>query len=616
MDTSLHTRIAERFGVLPNFFGLALDDPQITENLWGFAQFAYLDNPIPALFKERLFVYLSRFCKVRYCIARHLGFLVGLGNPGGDVNCQPQTIEGVMPLLRRTLPRGPDLDQFLSLCLERDGNPVFPEPDTQEEQAIFACATHVFIRTGDASNCLAALQHAFGPAMLEQVKLFLAFVRTAHYWTEIHPDLVFEDDINRLLNTHQALAACVLSDAMCQDDLSQQVSTDLTSLRDLTVRHEQLEQFYDVLSSNHRQTAEELREREEDIHYMILLSPQISWTADAEGHVQYLHPKWSRVTGLMTEQTIARGWLGTVHPEDFAAVSESWAKSVGTAEPFDVEHRIGSASGESLWVHSRAFPRRDIKGGVVKWYGTTEDIDHRKKTEIAIRQTEKLAAVGRLAASISHEINNPLAAVMNLLYLARGANELATIGVYLTAAEQELKRVSAITSQTLRFHKQSTRPTPVVCDDLLTTVVALYQGRLKHSKITVEKRKSTGRPVICFEGEIRQALSNFIGNAIDAMTPEGGRLLLGSRETTNWKTGEEALAITIADTGAGISTQARGQLFQPFFTTKGSGGNGLGLWISKQIINRHNGRIRVKSSTDQRHAGTLVSILLPFELAS
>ena len=132
----------------------------------------------------------------------------------------------------------------------------------------------------------------------------------------------------------------------------------------------------------------------------------------------------------------------------------------------------------------------------------------------------------------------------------------------------------------------------------------------------MEKRKSTGRPVICFEGEIRQALSNFIGNAIDAMTPEGGRLLLGSCETTNWKTGEEVLAITIADTGAGISTQARGQLFQPFFTTKGSGGNGLGLWISKQIINRHNGRIRVKSSTDQRHAGTLVSILLPFELAS
>src|ERR1700727_688566 len=98
MKLSLSSRVAERFGVLPNFFRLTSDDPQITESLWGFAEFAYLDNPIPSLFKERLFVYLSRFCKVRYCIARHIGFLVGLGRPAGDLSCLPQTVEDVMPL--------------------------------------------------------------------------------------------------------------------------------------------------------------------------------------------------------------------------------------------------------------------------------------------------------------------------------------------------------------------------------------------------------------------------------------------------------------------------------------------------------------------------------------
>jgi PAS domain S-box-containing protein len=616
MNSTLDTKVAERFGVLPNFFRLASVDPQITENLWGFAQFAYLDNPLPSLLKERLFVYLSRFCKIRYCMARHLGFLVGLGKPAGDANCLPQTIQEVMPLLRRTLPCGPDLEPCLSICLERGGDAVFPEPDSREEQAIFACAAHVFIPTDDSSKCLAALQHAFDPPMLEHVRLFLTFVRMAHYWTEIHPELVFEDDINHLLNTHEALAACVLSGAAREDDLSQQIFAELASLRDLNTRHEQLKQSHEILSVDHRKTASELREREEDIHYMNLLSPQVSWTADAEGHIQYLHPKWSRVTGLMNEQTLARGWLGAVHGEDFAEVSEAWAKSLRTAEPFDMEHRIDPPSGQSLWVRSRAFPRRDANGRVIKWYGTTENIDQRKKTEIMMRQTEKLAVVGRLAGSIAHEINNPLESVVNLLYLARGTSDLAEIGEYLASADQELSRVSAITSQTLRFHRQSTRATPVVCDDLWTSVLSLYKGRLQASNVKVERRGRTERPVTCFEGEIRQALSNFIGNAIDAMTPEGGRLLLRTREATDWKTGEKVLRMTIADTGAGISSQAKTRLFEPFFTTKGLGGNGLGLWISKEIITRHKGQIKVKSSTNQRRAGTVVSIRLEFEMAA
>src|SRR5882724_6781244 len=109
MNTPLENEIAKRFGVLPNFFRLAASDPTIAINLWGFAQFAYLDNPLPSLFKERLFVYLSRFCEVRYCIARLVGFLVGLGNPAGDSSCLPQTVEAILPLLLRQLPHGEEL---------------------------------------------------------------------------------------------------------------------------------------------------------------------------------------------------------------------------------------------------------------------------------------------------------------------------------------------------------------------------------------------------------------------------------------------------------------------------------------------------------------------------
>src|SRR5471030_836657 len=136
MNTPLENEIAKRFGVLPNFFGLASSDPQITANLWGFAQFAYLDNPLPSLFKERLFVYLSRFCDVRYCIARHLGFLVGLGHPAGDSTCPPQTIEAVLPLLRYTLPHGDALSWLIATCKDL-GSPItsYPAPDTPGERA-------------------------------------------------------------------------------------------------------------------------------------------------------------------------------------------------------------------------------------------------------------------------------------------------------------------------------------------------------------------------------------------------------------------------------------------------------------------------------------------------
>src|SRR5712671_2134015 len=119
MSTQVESRVAARLGVLPNFFRLT-DDPKITENLWGFAQFAYLDNPLPSLLKERLFVYLSLFCEVRYCIARHLGFLVGLGHPAGDVHCAPQTVEAALPLLRRPLARGTEMLPLFSACAKLD----------------------------------------------------------------------------------------------------------------------------------------------------------------------------------------------------------------------------------------------------------------------------------------------------------------------------------------------------------------------------------------------------------------------------------------------------------------------------------------------------------------
>ena len=209
------------------------------------------------------------------------------------------------------------------------------------------------------------------------------------------------------------------------------------------------------------------------------------------------------------------------------------------------------------------------------------DVTEAKRTEQTLLRSEKLAAVGRLASSIAHEINNPLEAVTNLVYLAQqSTDDEKTIG-YLNAIEIELRRASAIANQTLRFHKQSTAATKVTSATLISDTLSLYQGKLNNSSIMVETRDLAQEPVECFEGEIRQALANLIGNAIDAMHPKGGRLLLRSRNATDWATGRNGLRITVADTGSGIPKEAFNRLFEAFFTTKGHGGNGLGLWITK-----------------------------------
>ena len=231
--SELQRRVHDRFGVLPNFFRLSPETPEITEKLWGFAQAAYLDNPMPAVFKERLFVFLSRFCAVRYCIARHTGFLIGLGRPSGDKDARPDSAAEVVKLLQRPLARGPELNARLSLCSTCPA-PLgeMPTADTLMEDGLFALASHVFLQTADAPACLEALKRLLGTIRLQYLLLFLSFVRAAHYWTRVHPEIEFEDDIKQLLATHEVLAKCILEDPEASlDQTTQSILDELPALR-------------------------------------------------------------------------------------------------------------------------------------------------------------------------------------------------------------------------------------------------------------------------------------------------------------------------------------------------------------------------------------------------
>jgi PAS domain S-box-containing protein len=257
------------------------------------------------------------------------------------------------------------------------------------------------------------------------------------------------------------------------------------------------------------------------------------------------------------------------------------------------------------------FPVYAEDGTVQAITAASLEITAQKRAEQALLQNEKIAAVGRLASSIAHEINNPLESVTNLLYIARTSQDVTEIQGYLDIADRELRRISLIASQTLRFYRQSTRPEPIQCNALVDSVLTLYQGRLLNSNIQVETREWVKEPLVCFEGEIRQVLNNLVGNALDAM-PHGGRLLIRSRVATNWITGERGLTLTFADTGYGIPHDIQKRIYEPFFTTKGISGTGLGLWISKDIIEKHHGSIRLRSSQKSGKNGTVFSLFLPF----
>jgi signal transduction histidine kinase len=240
---------------------------------------------------------------------------------------------------------------------------------------------------------------------------------------------------------------------------------------------------------------------------------------------------------------------------------------------------------------------------------------NQKKAEAALIQSEKLAAVGRLASSISHEINNPLEAITNLLYLIDLSGELPeVVRRYVHTAQNELSRVCQIATQTLRFHRQAVRATHVSAAELVDAVLNLYQGRLANSDIKVEATYASPTTVLCFENDIRQVLNNLIANAIDAMR-QGGRLLVRAHDATvyspQYPHGRSGIRITIADTGHGMPPSVQARLFEPFYTTKDLNGTGLGLWISAGIVSRHQGRLTFRSNQHPIHHGSVFSLFLP-----
>jgi len=287
-------------------------------------------------------------------------------------------------------------------------------------------------------------------------------------------------------------------------------------------------------------------------------------------------------------------------------------ESEGPVHDLELEGPEGESGGPSTWLVT-TYPVRPSQDHV-RWVGAiVMDVSERKRSEDALRRTEKLAATGRLAASIAHEINNPLEAITNLLYLLRRFCQLDDSALnYVTIAEREVRRMSEITQQTLRFYRQSTLPGRATMEELLDSVLDMYNVRLSTLGITVDRRYEPNLDLYCFAGEVRQVIANLVSNSIDATT--SGRLIVRARRSRDWVHRErEGVRITIADTGSGMTREVRARLFEAFFTTKGATGTGLGLWVSHEIVLKHHGVIHVRSraAVDGNSTGTAFQIFFP-----
>ncbi len=350
-----------------------------------------------------------------------------------------------------------------------------------------------------------------------------------------------------------------------------------------------------------------LRNSEERYRLLTEALPQMVWLAKdgaAPQVIEFCNSQTHAYTGLTREQLLAGEWHTVIHPEEREKYVAETFNGQRSGNPYELQYRVYNAQTQTWRLHlARCSPFINAQGEL-RWLATIVDIEDQMRAQDVLRRTEKLAAVGRLASSIAHEINNPLEAVTNLIYLLQSTPLMEQQSEYLKTAAEELARVSHITNHTLRFHRQSTNPTEVNPAEIIDSVLALYHARLRDAQITVIREYKKTPPMRCYSSELRQVFANLIGNAFDA-TRRGGKIAVRVQTAIGCA---DSIMITIADTGHGMSRETSKRIFEPFFTTKGIHGTGLGLWVSSEIVSNHCGKFRVRSRDGQ---GTAISIFFP-----
>jgi PAS domain S-box-containing protein len=363
--------------------------------------------------------------------------------------------------------------------------------------------------------------------------------------------------------------------------------------------------------------AGEVRERcrRDDARYHLAAIVEASDDAiackDLKGVVTGWNRSAERVFGYSAEEIIGQPITKIVPPELIGEEARIFAALDRGERIEHFETQRIRKDGETVEVSLTVTPIRDETGRIIGVAKIARDITHQKRAERALRTSERLAAVGRLAATVAHEINNPLEAVTNLIFLARHSQSNDEIQKYLSMVEEELDRISHLTRQTLGFYRESKGVARVRLSEIVASLLSVFAPRIRNKDIKVSTEIDDTIEIVAVPSEIRQVIANLLNNSIDALDT-GGEIHLRVSSSAQWNgIRTPGVRLTIADTGPGIPPEIRQRLFEPFFTTKKDVGTGLGLWISKSIVENHAGYIQVHSCTTSGKSGTTFSVFLP-----
>jgi PAS domain S-box-containing protein len=367
------------------------------------------------------------------------------------------------------------------------------------------------------------------------------------------------------------------------------------------------------LAEERARASEALRDREDVLQMAFRANGMGLWMWDLVKDVVHWSDEVYRIAGCEPGafRPGSDEWLSLIHPEDAEAVKEARGRARSAGEDYRIEYRVMWPDGAFRWLESQGKCQLDDKGRPVRLVGLISDVTRRKQAEEAMLRAEKLAVVGRLAASVAHEINNPLEAVTNLLFLITLTDKVEDAQVYARTAMDELMRVSLITQQTLKFNRQPGTPKVVQLSELIEAVLVLFRGKLRATQIAPEVRVEQEAGVSCLPGETQQIFANLVSNAIDAM-PHGGRLVVRVRTSRDWRDRKTpGVRATFCDSGVGMDRETLRRIFEPFFTTKTETGTGLGMWVVAELLERQQGHIRVWSTRCAGGSGTAFSVFLP-----
>ena len=617
----LRREVADRFGVLPNFFCSADAAPGLIDELWKFAKAAYLDSPLPSLFKERLFVHLSRFCEIRYCIVRHVGFLIGQGRPAGDADAESETVEQVVEMLRRPLPDGP----ALTIVLERLQRVSFagrlPEPRTEPETDLFDALTIMFLSPRGSARARAAVRAAVGDAIFEVLVAYLAFIRTAHYWTEMHPELTYEPDMAGILRRHGELATLLLDTSEAElvqgglrlrDTLSRLKRAEV-ALQESESRHAFLLRLGEAL----RRLIEPRTIQEESSRLLgeRLLAERAYYAEIDEAH------RCVRVERDFVGDGVS-SLVGTYPLADFNWVG--WTLRTGgpvvvadaDTSPLipDANRPALTAAGGMAFVAAPLIRDGRPVGALVvtdrlprDW--TPDEVELVKETAEQTwdaiqhaRAAEQLRQIGtrkdEFLAMLGHELRNPLAPILTALELMklRGADSFVRERDVIS---RQVRHVSRLVDDMLDVSRIA-RGAVALDKQPLEMIIAIAKA-IEIAEPLIDQRAhtlavdvpQTGLLVDADPDRLSQVFANLLTNSARYTDPGGRIAIQGGRD-------DHEVWIDVVDSGVGLSPELLPRVFDLFVqgaqsTDRSHGGLGLGLALVQNLVKLHGGAVSAHS---------------------